>query len=421
MTMQPNILVTDGDERAALAVVRSLGKGGYNVFVTSRAQRSLAGASRCARGRFVVPDPLLQPRDFVEAIRRLVDRLGIDVVIPITDPSLLLLSRARDRLRATVPWPDADRVERLADKRVVMDAARSIGIAVPAQRVVATAAEAMAVAGELRFPLVLKPTRSVRDAGGGPLHKLVVSHAADAAELAARVRTAPDAFFPVLLQERIVGPGVGVSMLMRDGVAAATFCHRRLRERPPAGGVSVAAEGIDRRDAPVSSSVSLLRALEWDGVAMVEYKIDATSGVPYLMEINGRFWGSLQLAIDAGVDFPRLLVDRLYGNAATSGVLTTSARFRWWWGDVDHLLVRLVRSREQLSLPPDAPSRWRVIRDFVGAGWPLDDSIYRSDDRRPFLLETRSWLRRRLSPRRAATGATATTASGRSPTAAQSA
>ena len=40
---------------------------------------------------------------------------------------------------------------------------------------------------------------------------------------------------------------------------------------------------------------------------MVEFKLDARDGVAKLMEINGRFWGSLQLAVDAGVDFPAIL------------------------------------------------------------------------------------------------------------------
>ncbi len=46
---------------------------------------------------------------------------------------------------------------------------------------------------------------------------------------------------------------------------------------------------------------------------MVEFKADARTGTPYLMEINGRFWGSLQLAIDAGVDFPAILVAAALG------------------------------------------------------------------------------------------------------------
>ena len=112
-----------------------------------------------------------------------------------------------------------------------------------------------------------------------------------------------------MLQERIVGPGVGVFACYRDGRPVALFSHRRLRERPPWGGVSVLSrERAAASRARASTPRRLLDELGWHGVAMVEFKQDVRDGIPKLMEINGRFWGSLQLAIDAGVDFPALLV-----------------------------------------------------------------------------------------------------------------
>jgi len=226
------------------------------------------------------------------------------------------------------------------------------------------------------------------------LAKLTVAHASDRASLAARLTQLGAAAFPLLLQERIVGPGIGVSLLVWDGRVVAHFAHRRLRERPPSGGVSVYAESVRVDDALVARSATLLRRLDWQGVAMVEYKIDAASGTPHLMEINGRFWGSLQLAIDAGVDFPALLLDAARDSVPVPPRYRAGVRFRWWWGDVDHLLVRLARSPERLSLPPDAPGRWRVLRDFVAAGLPHrhSDALH-PDDPRPFLVETVDWLR----------------------------
>lgn len=130
---------------------------------------------------------------------------------------------------------------------------------------------------------------------------------------------------------------------------------------------------------------------------MIEYKLDEATETPYLMEVNGRFWGSLQLAIDAGVDFPSLLL------AASRGLAyqpvhdyRTGVRLRWWWGDVDHLVARLRRSPAALSLPPGEPGRWRVVRDFLRIGGPGDRSeVFRSSDPLPFVRETMDWLRRR--------------------------
>src|SRR5690606_30931719 len=96
-------------------------------------------------------------------------------------------------------------------------------------------------------------------------------------------------------------------------------------------------------------------------------KLDAASGRPYLMEVNGRFWGSLQLAVDAGVDFPRLLVDAATGRQPSPvHEYRFGVRSRWWWGDVDHLLARLLKSGEELALPPGSPGRLAAVREFLG-------------------------------------------------------
>lgn len=42
---------------------------------------------------------------------------------------------------------------------------------------------------------------------------------------------------------------------------------------------------------------------------MVEWKVDLRDGRPKLMEINPRFWGSLELAVRSGVNFPSLYAD----------------------------------------------------------------------------------------------------------------
>jgi predicted ATP-grasp superfamily ATP-dependent carboligase len=53
----------------------------------------------------------------------------------------------------------------------------------------------------------------------------------------------------------------------------------------------------------MARSEALLREIGWEGPAMVEYRYDAATGGAVLMEINGRFWGSLPLAAAAGAPF----------------------------------------------------------------------------------------------------------------------
>jgi len=395
--MGPVVFVTDGEQRAALAVTRSLGRARYLVHVGAVSLPSLAGASRWCRGEHAVPDALREPEAFAEAVGRLCSRLGVRVLLPITDASVLaILPRVELLGAACVPFPPLATVRRIADKALVTRMASELGVKVPAQVVLSDRAGTEWL--RLRFPLVVKPHRSVFEVDGGATRrKLGVIHVAAPPKLQAVLGSLPPEAFPVLVQERLLGDGVGVFLLLWDGRRLAFFGHRRIREKPPAGGVSVYAESVRVDPDLLGQAERLLRAFDWRGVAMVEFKRD-TAGVPHLMEINGRFWGSLQLAIDAGVDFPRLLVDAALGRPVEPvEQYRIGVRTRWWWGEVDHLLARFRRSARTLDLPPGAPGRIRAVWDFAVAGLRRDtrNEVLRLDDPRPALREARDWIRGR--------------------------
>jgi predicted ATP-grasp superfamily ATP-dependent carboligase len=389
------VLVTDADQRAALAVVRSLGRAGHTVIVGGPRLRSLAGASRYCSARIVLPDPLGEPERFANEVIAAIAREKIRALIPITESSLLALLPRRSQLgECVVPFADLATFQRVSDKAEVLRVAASEGIAIPAQTVLAKAGAPLP-AGIPPFPLVLKPAKSVTTSDGTN-RKHVVVHAADRRALDEALARLDPSAYPLMLQQRIVGPGVGIFLLMWDGKVRAQFAHRRLREKPPAGGVSVYRESIAPDAALVERSRTLLAGMNWQGVAMVEYKVDAATGTPYLMEINGRFWGSLQLAIDAGVDFPRLLLEVATGSGpAIPPSWRPGVRSRWWWGDVDHLLAMLRRSRTALALPPGHPGRWRTFIDFIVPRAANRNETLQFSDPMPFFIETLEWLRGR--------------------------
>jgi predicted ATP-grasp superfamily ATP-dependent carboligase len=389
------VLVTDGEQRSALAVVRSLGRAGHRVFVASSRRRSLAGASRYCRGEVQLPDPLQEPARFVDGVAEAIRRWGIEILLPISEASLLALLPERERLGVTLPFAGSEEFNRICDKASVMEVARGLGIGIPAQVRLEEPEDAAAIRpGSLSFPLVLKPARSVMKVGEVRA-KSSVLHLADERALKAALGGLPADAYPVLLQERIVGPGVGIFLLLWEGEVIASFAHRRLREKPPSGGVSVYRESVPADPELLRLSVELLRAFRWEGVAMVEYKVDERTGRPYLMEINGRFWGSLQLAIDAGVDFPRLLVELASGGRpAAVREYRHGVRSRWWWGDVDHLLARIRRSDAELALPAGAPGKARTALAFLSASGPGSrNEILRVTDLAPAVRESLDWFR----------------------------
>jgi predicted ATP-grasp superfamily ATP-dependent carboligase len=389
------VLVTDGEQRSALAAVRSLGRAGHSVYVCAEKHYALTGASRFVREFQKVPSPLVQAGEYARNIHELVQHWNIELILPVTEASLLALLPGRERCGALLPFPCLTTFRRICDKAAVGEAARSVGLDVPTLLRLDCPEDCSRIRERpVSFPVVLKPARSVI-AVNGSRTKRSVEHIADMGSLMSALERLPREAYPVLIQKRIEGPGVGVFVLIHDGELLASFCHRRIREKPPAGGVSVYRESIALDPRLLERSLALLRQFEWEGVAMVEYKVDKQDGKPWLMEINGRFWGSLQLAIDAGVDFPALLVAATTGrNPQPVHSFRQGVRSRWFWGDVDHLLLRLRRSADDLSLPPSAPGKCRALFDFLTAFGPGSrDEIFRFSDPAPAIRETINWLK----------------------------
>jgi len=148
--------------------------------------------------------------------------------------------------------------------------------------------------------------------------------------------------FP-LVQEWIPDGGgtFGVSALFDDGSdVKAAFIHKKLRMYPVQGGPSTLREGVEHLQI-MELSLSLLKSLNWTGVAMAEFKVDPRDGIPKLMEVNPRFWGSLHLAIISGVDFPYLILKMARGDKFDPVLsYTMGKRCRWLlFGDILHFLT----------------------------------------------------------------------------------
>jgi predicted ATP-grasp superfamily ATP-dependent carboligase len=388
------VLITDSDNRSALAATRSLGKRGDVVITAGDRSSSLAAVSRYSSGFEPYPNPSNDPEGFVAAVAAAGARHRIDVILPMTEVTTVLLTQHQAALpgHCHLPFPPPETVARAADKAYVLQLAERVGVPIPRTVIVNEPRALDGVSGQITYPAVIKPARSrVRTAAG--FVSTGVSYASSPEDLRERIGNLRPEEFPLLLQERIVGQGVGLFACYDNGCAIARFAHKRLREKPPSGGVSVLRESVSLDPLAVDYAHRLLTALNWRGVAMVEFKRDDRDGSLRLMEINGRFWGSLQLAIDAGVDFPALLVAMAAGEAIPPPSYRVGVRSRWFWGDMDVLLMTLRRSRRTLNLPPGHPGRLRTLWAFLHL-WRRDqqDEVLRLDDLRPWLLETRRWL-----------------------------
>jgi predicted ATP-grasp superfamily ATP-dependent carboligase len=336
------VFVTDGLLRKSVVVCQSLGRRGVDVAVGSTTPLSPAFFSRYCRERVLYPCPRRDPDGFAEAALEYLRRARQPVTLPTDDATLQAVSRhRRDFERVThVPVPEPDRLAYGFDKGLTTRLAARLGIPHPATTFPRSPEEARLQAAELGRPVVVKP----RGSSGG--RGMAYPESLD--EVAERW-AAVDATHPQpMLQERLpTGPKYDACILMDfRGRAVATFVQRELRHFPVQDGLSTLQESVWRPDL-VERAVALLRAIGWYGLAEVEFMEHPETGEALLLEINPRFWASVQLAIACGVDFPYLLHQVALGQPVDEvHTYTLGQRCRWLLpGDLLHFLSNPDRGR----------------------------------------------------------------------------
>ncbi len=323
------VLVTDAGRGSAIAVIRSLGRRGLQVAAADHDPRSPAFRSRYVTRRLLYPDPLSAPDDVVDRLHAEAAAGRVDLVIPVSDEVLLPLARQRRRFDGlcALAIPGDEALAQVVDKAATLTLARRVGVPVPRTTIVHSVAEALAAAPELGWPVVLKPAVS-RMLRGGAVDRFQVTYADGPASLAEAM--APVAGrCPVLLQEHVPGEGHGVELLLDAGRTLMAFQHHRLHEVPITGGASALREGVPIDPGMLGHAQRLLGALRWTGLAMVEFRVGPRG--PVLMEVNGRIWGSLPLAVRSGADFPLGLAALYLGprlNGAAGGPQLPAAGVR---------------------------------------------------------------------------------------------
>ena len=372
-------VITYGWCRVSYVILRSLAAKGIKVFVGDPSPLAMAKFSGFATGCFTYPSPRVHPKDFIEAILRVLDETGARVFIPVYEEAFTV-ARYRDLFPKDVRIPITTYENLMAayDKAITLEIAERCGIPVPETFYIKDLSDLDLISKEVSYPAVVKLRKSCGAKG--------VFYADSRAELIDTYVRVVETFqlssdlYPIV-QGYVTGSGYGVSMLFNNGSLRARFVHKRLREKIASGGTSTLR--ISTRNALLEEYAQrLLTHLRWHGVAMVEFKYDEERKKAWLMEINPRFWGSVDLPVYAGVDFPYLL----YKIAMEEDVepvfeYKTGVKSRWIVGDLIALIDHLANSRKKVA----------VIRDFL----KFDDDSYddlKFDDPLPFFAEAIYYL-----------------------------
>jgi predicted ATP-grasp superfamily ATP-dependent carboligase len=388
-----SILVLDANQRSALAVTRSLGRlPDYSVTTADATTEALAGYSRFSSLYVQSPSSELAPTAYLDWIEQLQNTHQFDLIIPVTEITSQLLLMNSERLTdITLPFASYSQVMQLADKGKLVEAAQQLGIPCPQSQYFSSAKELDH--NKIVFPIVLKPCLSKIFTGTHWISTSVRILYSQEDFVKTLAKDTYLNFSPFMLQAFIPGHGAGIFSLYNQGKSVAFFAHERLREKPPQGGVSVLSQSIAVDPLLKDYASRLLDGVNWHGVAMIEFRV-TPEGQAYLMEINTRFWGSLQLAIDAGVNFPLLLVEAMRSQQPSRVTdYQIGQKLRWLLGDLDSLYIYLKSNtpfRKKIS---------RIALYLIPHFYKCRHEINRWDDLAPATYELKLYIRELLGHR----------------------
>ena len=155
------VLVLDASQRSALAVTRSLGNQNIPAFTAEETMTTLAGSSKFSKQHFIYPSPGLHPKQFIQSLSTLVNELHIDILLPMTElTTMLLLMHKAEFPDTEIPFPGLDTVESLSNKCLLMQMADSLNIPIPRTWYANDPDDLPCELEDLPYPIVLKPGKS---------------------------------------------------------------------------------------------------------------------------------------------------------------------------------------------------------------------------------------------------------------------
>ncbi len=360
-----DVLVLDAATKQSLAAVRSLGRAGLRValgecFAESDPTLPVAAfRSRYAARNLVLPSFAPDPTIFAAAVVDFVREHPTTVVLPTMDGSIAAMTPWREQLASlgcALALPPDSVLQVANDKDRTLAIARSLGIEQPKTMRIDSVQEISAMLAAFEFPVVIKPTTSWASESAIRLQPKEVVNQAEAVDV---ITAYLNAGVAVLAQEYACGRREGVSMFVVDGDVKACCAHVAHRTSPALGGASVMRESQPIAPDIYAPAVSLVKAMDLQGVCEVEFRRDAHNR-PLLMEVNARLAGTIENAVRSGVDFPIMIWQWATGQpvARVEGY-ETGVRTRWLRGD-----MRWLRDNHRRVGRPDSVSRTRAIWIF---------------------------------------------------------
>jgi predicted ATP-grasp superfamily ATP-dependent carboligase len=312
MKNKKSVLIIGLSTQTELAFIRSLGKHGIKIYGLGINKNNIGFFSKYLTKGYISPT-FEEEEKFIDFVEKILEKHKIDYVMAHGFAALenvfVVLNKYRARIEKTskLMFPPGEIFDKVLDKNKTLQLAKNLDIPIPKTIVIYDINE-LDNCKNLRFPVVVKP--SSRNYQNHNLLKMDFRreyfhnfHALQ--EFVSKFK--PYQFFPVMIQEYCNGEEIGFPILMNKGKCVACMQYKILRTLPVNGGTPIYRETVKMNPLLKEYSVRLLKAMKWEGVAEIDYFADNKDDNIKLLEVNGRFWGSLALSIYSGIDFPYLL------------------------------------------------------------------------------------------------------------------
>jgi predicted ATP-grasp superfamily ATP-dependent carboligase len=306
------VLLLGNDDRVLLAVARSLGRQGVRSHLAWHRPKSVARYCRYIARTHELPAYDPKSDAWLRSLRETILRHEFDLVIPCNESTVVPLQRHREDLDdlPVIYLLDQPVFDVVFSKPRSTALAAELGISVPRTIENDGTLAAEEIVEQLGLPVIIKPRATFKNQQHAHLVRRI-----DTVEQLRTVLRSADQDEAMLVQECFIGTGVGIELLARDGEILAAFQHQRLHESIEYG--SSYRKSVPLEPELLEASRKLMAALRYTGVAMIEFIFNLETRRWVFLEINGRFWGSLPLAVAAGADFPYYLYEMLvHGRSA---------------------------------------------------------------------------------------------------------
>lgn len=359
-----DVIVTYCWNRVGYNILRSLSAQNIAVWSADTSKHNICSMSKYCKGSFTYPDPFLQEDEFINCLVEKVNYLKPKVLLPTHDEGIVI---ARNKHRfpkdLIIPIEDAEKLQKLSNKRIATILAKEAGIPVP---------YIYNSIDEIKsFPIVFKTV-----IGNSAKGVFFPKDKESILKLASQFSDVE-----CLMEEWIGGGDVCVDCVRWDNFFKASV-YRAIVTKTDGGGTTTQREIIEMPQL-IDYAKKFLDYVDYNGVCGLDFRVDNNTGKIGFIETNVRFTGGLATPIAAGFDIPHILYClATEGKYSKPISIKIGTKTKWILGDIITLVGRLIK----LKFNAKELSQVATFSRFDA----FDD--YRSDDKKAIIGEMRYYF-----------------------------